>query len=398
MPRARPRIHAVVLAGGAGTRFWPLSREAHPKPLLRAGGDATLLQETLARAAAFADETWMVCGEEHASTMRRASGLPASRVLVEPRMRNTAAAIALAAHRIARSAPDAVLAVLSADHRIPDARAFASAMRRAARAAAEREVLVTIGVRPTRPETGYGYIRLGKAVGGAHAGLHRVARFVEKPDARRARRFAASETYLWNAGIFAWRADVFLDQLARHAPRVARAMAPLAEAPLRGKGWRTALEAVYRRVPAQPVDKAILERSEAVWCLPVRFHWSDVGTWHSLAEELGVDGNVTKVIDGEALLLDAKGNLVRADGRPVVLLGVSGLAVIDAGDALLVADLERSGEVKEITCPLAQARTGRSPLGKAWDLTRRWDDDEHERTGHGRDPAGDPALFRRGGQ
>ncbi len=348
-------IHAVVLAGGAGTRFWPLSRQAWPKPLLCVDSGHTLLEETLARAARFADEIWLVCGRDHAAPMRKAAGLPASRVLVEPRMRNTAAAIAWAAHRIARSAPEAVMTVLSADHRIPDGRAFAAAMRRAARAAAREEVLVTLGVEPTRPETGYGYIRLGKAVGAPHRGLHRVARFVEKPDRARARRWLAAGGYLWNAGIFAWRAGTFLEELSAGAPAIARAMAPLAEAPLRGREATLAVERVYRRVPAAPVDKAVLERSGRVWCLPASFRWSDVGTWQSLAEELGVGRNVTKVIDGEAYLCDSKGNLVRAADRPVVLLGVSGLAVIDAGDALLVADLERSGDVRKIASLLREA-------------------------------------------
>ncbi len=349
--RAASAVHAVVLAGGAGSRFWPLSREARPKPLLRAGGDATLLEETLARAALYADETWLVCGHEHAAPMRkvaRQAGVPASRVLVEPRRRNTAAAIGYAAHRVARQDPGAVVTVLSADHRIPDGKAFAAAMKRAARAADRRDVLVTLGVRPTRPETGYGYIRLGDEIGSPHRGLYEVSRFVEKPGARAAKRFLEGGRYLWNAGIFIFKAQVLLEELDARAPAIGRALRPLASAPLRGKAHREAVDRVFRRVPAEPIDKAVLERSDRVWCLPVSFRWSDVGTWKSLAEELGVDGNVTRVIDGEALLCDSKGNLVRADSRPVVLLGVSGLAVIDAGDALLVVDLERSGDVRKI--------------------------------------------------
>ncbi len=357
-PAATAPIHAVVLAGGAGTRFWPLSREAWPKPLLRVGSDRTLLEETLERADRFADTSWLVCGEDHARPMRsaaREAGLPSSRVLVEPAMRNTAAAIAYAAHRIVRRDPDAVLCVLSADHRIPDGRAFAAAMRRAARAAAAEDVLVTLGVRPTRPETGYGYIQLGEPVGGKHRGLHRVARFVEKPDAARARRFVRRADTLWNAGIFAWKAAFFLEELAAHSPEISRALAPIATAPLRGIAHRRAVEKAYRAAPAAPVDKAVMERSQNVWCLPTSFRWSDVGTWKSLAEELGVGRSVTKVIDGEALLCDSKGNLVRGHGRPVVLLGVSGLAVIDAGDALLVAALDRSGDVRKIPSLLRNA-------------------------------------------
>lgn len=357
--RARaPRIHAVVLAGGAGTRFWPLSREARPKPLLHVGAGGSLLAQTLRRARRFAGEgrVWMVCGREHATPMRREAGLPASRVLVEPRMRNTTAAVALAAHRIEAADPGAVMAVLPADHRIPDAAAFARAIRRAARAARDAEVLVTLGVRPTRPETGYGYIRLGAEAGASHPGLHRVARFVEKPDAARARRFLRRGGHLWNAGVFVWSAGTFLEELARHAPEIHAALAPVGAGAARGARARAALERAYGRAPSAPVDKAVLERSRKVWCLPVDFHWSDVGTWASLAEELGVAPDVTQIMEGDAILCDASGNLVRAGDRPVVLLGVSGLAVVDAGDALLVADLARSGEVRDVVERLRRAK------------------------------------------
>jgi len=350
----RPAIHAVVLAGGAGTRFWPLSREARPKPLLRVGGRRTLLGETFARARRFAasDGLWLVCGRDHASPVRRAAGLPPRRVVVEPVMRNTAAAIAVAAMRVEATAPDAVMAVLPADHRIPDARAFASAMRRAAAAAAAEDVLVTLGVRPRRPDTGYGYIRVGRAVGDAQPGLHRVRRFVEKPDAARARRYLRAGSYLWNAGIFVFRPRTFLAELEACDPEILRPLAPAARVAAKPRAFQLALQRAYRRVPAAPVDTAVLERSRHVWVLPVDFHWSDVGTWGSLAQELGVDGSVTHVMEGEALLCDAKGNLVRGQDRPIVLLGVEGLAVIDAGDALLVADLERSAEVREVVARL----------------------------------------------
>jgi mannose-1-phosphate guanylyltransferase/mannose-6-phosphate isomerase len=357
----RPAVHAVVLAGGAGTRFWPLSREQKPKPLLQLAGQGSLLRQTLARAGHVAapQDTWLVCGESHAAGMRRESGLAPGRVLVEPRMRNTAAAICLAATRIAAQDPEALMVVLPADHRIPDTRSFARAIRRAARAAAAAEALVTVGIQPTRPETGYGYIRLGRAEP-SHEGLYRVSRFVEKPTAPRARRLLAAEGTFWNAGIFVWRAQTILDELAKHAPRVFRAFAPVRAVLPGGRGLRDAVQRAYRRVPSVAIDRAVLERSSKVWCLPVEFSWSDVGTWRTLAEDLGVSPNVTKVISGEALLSDAKGNLVYGSDRPIVLLGVEGLAVIDAGDAVLVADLERSGEVRQLVDRLR--KTGRDDL------------------------------------
>jgi mannose-1-phosphate guanylyltransferase/mannose-6-phosphate isomerase len=279
--------------------------------------------------------------------MRRAAGLRPDRVLAEPCGRNTAPAVALAAARIAAEAPDAVLTVLSADARIPDAAAFAASVRQAA-AGAAAGALVMLGVRPTRPETGYGYIRIGRPAGPGFPGLHRVARFVEKPSRARAERYLARGGFLWNAGIFVWTARSILEEIERHAPRLARALAPVRRAALQGRGLGRALARAWPRLPAEPIDTAVLERSRRVWCLPVEWHWSDVGTWASLAEELGVNGAASRVIEGSAWLCDAPGNLVRAHDRPIVLLGVEGLAVIDSGDALLVTKLERSGAVRDV--------------------------------------------------
>ncbi len=358
-PRRRP-VSAVILAGGAGTRFWPLSREAHPKPLLRVGEPRTLLESTLARARRFAgrDRIWMVCAREHAGAMRRVSGLPARRILVEPRGRNTAMAVGAAAQWLARDDPEAVLAVLPADHKIPDAEAFASAIRRAADAAAGGDVLVTLGVKPTRPATGYGYIRVGEPAARGYPGLRRVSRFVEKPDRARARRYLKRGTYLWNAGVFVWTARAILEEIEAHAPGVHRALAPLRGAGRGRRAWDEAMEAAYRRAPSAPIDTAVLESSRRVWCLPVRFRWSDVGTWKSLADELGVGRSVTQVMGGEVLLCDAEGNLVQAEQRPIVLLGVHGLVVIDAGDAVLVSSLERSPEVRNVVSKLRKRGRG----------------------------------------
>ncbi|MGH7287815.1 MAG: sugar phosphate nucleotidyltransferase, partial [Myxococcota bacterium] len=248
-----PRVVAVILAGGAGTRFWPLSREARPKPLLKAGGKKTLLAETVARARRIASkrDVWLVCGAEHAAAMRRAAGLAADRVLVEPCARNTAPAIALAAARIAAEDPEAVMTVLSADHSIPDAAAFAASVRQAAPAAAAG-ALVTIGVQPRRPETGLGYIRLGRLAGSRWPGLHRVARFVEKPSRLRAERYLARGGYLWNAGIFVWKAGSILEEIERCAPGLARATAEVRRAAQRGHGLAAALASSWPRLRAEP--------------------------------------------------------------------------------------------------------------------------------------------------
>ncbi|MGI9592418.1 MAG: sugar phosphate nucleotidyltransferase, partial [Myxococcota bacterium] len=217
--------HAVILAGGAGERFWPASRVRRPKPFLEVVDGRSLLEATQQRARRFASRgcLWVVCGRQHAAAIRRETGLPASRVLVEPSRRNTAMAIAWVAHHIAAQDPEAVLAVLPADHRIPDARAFAAVIRKAARAARSARCLVTLGVKPTRPDTGYGYIQVGPPVGRAHPGLRRVRRFVEKPDAAKACSYLRRGGYLWNAGIFVLGARTLLRELEVCAPQIHRA-------------------------------------------------------------------------------------------------------------------------------------------------------------------------------
>jgi len=369
----RAPLHAVILAGGAGERFWPASRRSHPKPFLQVVGGRSLLDATLARARRFAppERIWIVCGHEHARAVRRAAQLPRGHVLVEPARRNTALAVAWASQCIEAREPGAVVAVLPADHHIPDGRALARDIRVAARAAADQDVLVALGVRPTRPDTGYGYVRLGGAASGSHARLRRVSRFVEKPDAGRARRYLRDGRYLWNAGVFVWRAARLLEEVEVCCPPLHRAMAPFRRT--RGAARRRAnVEKVYRRAPALAVDVAVMERSRRVWTLPVDFAWSDVGTWASLAEELGVgtrrragsgkrpEAAGNRVIAGDVLCLDAADNLVWSQGRLVALLGVEGLAVVDTGDVILVTRLDRSSDVRHLV-GLAKAR-GREGL------------------------------------
>jgi mannose-1-phosphate guanylyltransferase len=205
-------------------------------------------------------------------------------------------------------------------------------------------------VAPTRPDTGYGYIQTGAPLGRAHPGMRRVRRFVEKPGGATARRFLRRGGYLWNAGIFVWRASEILREIETCAPPLHRALAPLRRDPRRASG--DAVVRAYRRAPSLPIDAAVMERSHRVVTLPVRFRWSDVGTWASLAEELGVGPGRSRVIAGDLAFDEPGGNLVWGHERPIALLGVTGLAVIDTPDALLVARLERSPEVRRIVAAL----------------------------------------------
>jgi mannose-1-phosphate guanylyltransferase len=220
----------------------------------------------------------------------------------------------------------------------------------AAAAARDCDVLVTLGVKPTRPDTGYGYIQPGSKAGKAAAGLWHVRRFIEKPDSTRAKRYLRQGGYLWNAGIFVWKARTILEELETWAPDIHRALAPIRDSPKRTP--RAALESAYRHAPSLPIDVAVLEPSRRVWTLPVDFRWSDVGTWESLAKELGVASGRGRVIAGETVIDDVGGNLIWAGKRPVVLLGVEGLAVVDTEDALLVVKLDQSSRVREVVAEL----------------------------------------------
>jgi len=360
MARSEGSLHAVILAGGAGERFWPASRRAAPKPFLEVIGGKSLLAATLSRVRGLADpgRIWIVAGRDHARAVRAESRLPARRVLLEPVRRNTAAAIAYAASRIRSEDPDAAMLVLSADHVIPDGRAFRAAARKAVRAARKADVLVTLGVEPKRADTGLGYIQRGAAAGAEAPGLYRVRRFVEKPGEAKARRYLGSGDYFWNAGIFAWSVRAILDEIEAHAPELHRALRPLFDSRRRPSDQQ--LLRAYRRAPSISIDVAVLERSRRVWVLPVRFYWSDVGTWASLAEELGVRPGRSRSVAGRLVECDSGANLVWSDDRTVALLGVEGFAVIDTPDALLVARLDRSSDVRQVVARLKAS--GRSEI------------------------------------
>ncbi len=354
-------LHALILAGGSGERFWPVSRQRRPKPFLPLLGGQTLFDATLARARRFAprDRIWVICGREHANLVRATRRLAPRRLLLEPRTRNTAMAVAWASLCISAQDCEAVIAVLPADHHIPDSGAFATAIRRASDAAGRAGALVTLAVKATRADTNYGYIQLGRPVGRSFPRLRWVKRFVEKPDHARARRFLRAGTYRWNAGVFVWSAASFLEEVEDCAPELHTALAPLR----RPGGPRriAAVEAAYRRAPSLPVDVAVIERSRRVWTLPTDFAWNDLGTWAALAREAGVGRSAARgpgarqgnrVLAGDALLEDSRGNLVWGDSKLVSLLGVENLAVVDTGDVILVTKLDRSSDVRRLVSAL----------------------------------------------
>ncbi len=358
-------IHAVIMAGGSGTRFWPESREARPKQLLPILGGRAMVAETALRLDPLVppERTWVVTNRLQVDGVRTACPeLPPENVLVEPCARNTAPCVGLAAVAIRARDPEAVLVVLAADHLISPLDQFQRALRAAAEAARQPGALVTFGIPPRYPATGYGYIRRGAELG-RHEGLScsAVDAFVEKPDEARAREFLEQGTYLWNSGMFAWRADTLLDAVAQHMPELSAGLDELA-AEVGGDGFEAALERLYPGFPSVPVDVGIMEKADGAVVLETPFHWSDIGSWKAVYDELDhdADGNAAVLPAGGALLAqDSRGVLAySSEPQTVAVIGVDDVVIVRTGDALLVAARDRTEEVKALIERLkAEGRT-----------------------------------------
>ena len=345
-PRAKQGLQALILAGGSGTRFWPLSRRRNPKQLLALEGERSLLRETFERLRPLIEpEAVWVCTTEALAERVRADlpEVPQEQILLEPEGRNTAPAIGWSVRSMPEAARRGAVAVLPADHRVGDAAAFRETLERAARIVEREDRVMTLGVIPRRAETGYGYLELDPEAG--PQGVRQVRRFVEKPAAEAAARFLAAGTYLWNAGIFVFRGSTLLGILERLQPELARGLEEIAAAPDR-------LRELYRRLPSDSIDYAVMEKLDGISTLPLDCGWSDLGSWDALDEVLPKDdqGNTGR---GDRLAVDAHGNLLFADAGTIAVLGIEGLVVVRTGDAVLVCPKSRSQEVKRLVSELA---------------------------------------------
>jgi mannose-1-phosphate guanylyltransferase/mannose-6-phosphate isomerase len=348
---ARHPVVPVVLSGGAGTRLWPLSRESQPKQFLSLVTERSLVQDTLLRVANLdrpATAAIVVCNEAHrflVAEQSREVGFVPEAIILEPEGRNTAPALAVAALRAQDAArrrgdtADPLLLVLPADHVIQDLPAFAAAVEAATDAAAAGR-LVTFGVVPSRAETGFGYILQGAA----HGRWHDVEQFVEKPDRSTAERYLASGRYLWNSGMFVVSAGVYLRELERCAPAIARASRRAFEEATSDPDFLR-LGAAFLACPSDSIDYAVMEKTDCAASVPLAAAWSDVGSWAALHEVLVKDAN-GNVLQGDVLAEDCRDSYVRASGRTVVALGVTDVIVVATEDAVLVAKRGHSQHVK----------------------------------------------------
>ncbi|MFC7335223.1 mannose-1-phosphate guanylyltransferase/mannose-6-phosphate isomerase [Rhodocista pekingensis] len=353
----RKQIQPVLLSGGTGSRLWPMSRERFPKQLLALSGKRTMIQETALRvgdARGFRSPI-VVCNQEHRFSVGeqlQAVGIEPAAIVLEPVGRNTAAAAAIAARLAAHDDPDALLLLLPADHVVQDRAAFGRAVEQAARAAAAG-FLVTFGVRPTSPETGYGYIKAGAALDGI-AGVQRVARFTEKPSLAVAEAFVAGGEHLWNSGMFLFRAGTFLEELERHAPAVLAATDAALAAATRDLDFLRLDPEAFGRSPNLSIDYAVMEKTDRAAVVPADLGWTDVGSWSALWEigEKDADGNV---VQGDVMLVDAHDNYIRSDGMLTAVLGIDDAVLVVTGDAILLARRDRVQDVKGIVERLKQS-------------------------------------------
>lgn len=346
-------MYVVILAGGSGTRFWPLSRTAMPKQLISVFGGKSMLQRTVERVLPLKPKRILVVTNalQAEETARQLSGYGHEAridVIEEPVGRNTAPAIGLAATLIACHDPTGIMAVLPADHYMTDEVGFRDTLS-FARESALNGYLVTFGIVPTRPETGYGYIEAEQELRGS--GPYPVRRFVEKPPADKALEFLAAGNFYWNSGMFLWRADVILDRILAHMPGLAASLARLTfgEDVWELGDLRPQVEAIYREIASESIDYGVMERADNVVVVPASFGWSDVGSWSALPELLPADdaGNVTMAGD-RTVAVDSRGCLVRGGGKVVALVGVSDLVVVASDDALLVCARDRAQDVKKV--------------------------------------------------
>ncbi len=342
-------LYAVIMAGGSGTRFWPLSRRAHPKQLIRLTGEHTLIQQTVNRLDGFIPpQNIIIVTAEHqvAALYRQLPQIPPKNILKEPAGRNTAACIALAAFYIQNLSPQAAMLVMPADHLIQDTTHFKKVITDAAGLADSSDYLVTLGIKPNCPHTGYGYIiPADKIERTSDLTAYRVKKIAEKPDIKKALKYMEAGA-LWNSGIFIWRCSVILSALEKYLPDIYRKLNDIAHL-LGTYEQKTALASVYPELESISIDYGIMEKYPEVAVIGADFGWNDVGSWTSLREVFpkDKDGNICL---GDTVGLDSRDLIIHAPGKLVATIGLKDIIIVDTGDVLLICDAARAQDVKQL--------------------------------------------------
>lgn len=348
--------HAVIMAGGAGQRLWPLSRSARPKQLLKLADGKSLLQEAYLRVATLLppESIYVITTQAHLRLVAEdLPELPADNLFGEPVGRDTANAVGLSAAILKRRDPQAMVGIFTADHIIKPVDTFASAVQTAFDTAEARpDALGTMGIRATRPETGYGYVQRGQRIAD---GVFEVQRFAEKPDAQTAAKYLASGDYYWNSGMFAWSADAILGQLAQHLPQAHEGVTRIAEV-WDGPGREGVLQEVYPTLPKISIDFAVMEKADRVFVVEMDCSWVDLGSWTALEAVAGQDADGNVISAAKTVTLDAKGNvLVSEDDHLIAVYGVEDLVVVHSADATLVCRKQDAQALKALVSKVNEA-------------------------------------------
>lgn len=343
-------VYAVIMAGGVGTRFWPKSRKSNPKQFLNLFGETSMIQQTVERLGGFIDPENVVVvtnGDYIDFVKKQLAGVEPASIIGEPVARNTAPCIASAAALLHKKDPDSVMIVLPADHRIGNPKAFKDVLKTAAETAKSENSLVTIGIKPNWPETGYGYIQreIEPDIEKFSHPVYKVQKFAEKPDADTAADFLASGDYLWNSGIFIWKTSTILEAFEKHLPEIHKETKKLLESDFKESDVKT----FYEACPSISIDYGIMENAEKVHVVPGDFDWNDVGSWNAVHELSDKDSAENASVNTKALFVNSSGNYALTSGKKLVAFaGVEHVALVETEDAILVVNLDKAQDVKEV--------------------------------------------------
>lgn len=346
-------LHAVIMAGGAGTRFWPRSTEARPKQFLNIFGDRTMLQSTVDRIEPLIppERVWVITNEKYVDLVQQQlPNVPTQNIVGEPVAKNTAPCVASAAALIQQRDPDGTMIVLPADHQITEPEKFLSILQAAESKATETDSLITIGIKPSRPETGYGYIECDEGDPEKRNGheIKKVKQFREKPDLSSAREFLKAGNFLWNSGMFIWQASTILKEFELYLPEINEQLQKLTSS-LEISDQTEAIDTFYHGCPSISIDYGIMEQAQSVFVVPGSFGWSDVGSWRAVYDLRSKDENGNAIQTDTALLAEANNNFIHSEsGKVIALVGVENIAVVETDKAILVCELDNSQGVKKI--------------------------------------------------